>query len=389
MAGIDLSKKKKIALVCSGGAVKAAAFHVGVAMALEQRGIRFLGGTRDGRGEGGVFNPSRTVQVYVGSSAGSLVTTYLAQGGALKNIVASFQQEQDVQGIPGLKYWEMLFPRVRRASDFLSMDNYFLRMLRNRSVQSVFSTEGIARYIKNHVIRSDRFSDLEADLFVVATEVNQSRKVVFGKYKAAAVEPFLEWRDDVSVSDACSASMALPPVYHPYSILIDGERRDYFDGEIREPLSSHIARDTGCDLIICSYTYQPVRIQPGSHHGSLASRGIEQIVLQAIYQAIEQKIQVSRGTRQRERALVDRIRRFFREKNLGADLCDELVEEVEARLSYKSNVDYIYIHPRPSDVEMFLLPHFSLRRDKTERIVKKGFVAAMAALRGLDIEGVA
>lgn len=369
--------------------MKAAAFHVGVAMALEQKGIRFLGGTFDGRGESDPVHPSRTVQVYVGSSAGALVTTFLAQGGVLKNLVASFRQERDTQAIPGLKYWEMLFPRMRRPQDFLSFDNYFLRMVKNRSVQSLFSTEGVARYIKTHVIRSDRFSDLEADLFLVATELNQPKKVVFGKYKAAASEPYMEWRNDVSVSDACSASMALPPIYHPYTINTGGRRVDYYDGEIREPLSSHIARDTGCDLIICSYTHQPVRIQPGSHHGSLADKGVEQITLQAIYQVIEQKIQLARGTRLKEKALVDRIRRFFAEKNLGSDLCDQLVEEVEARMSYKSNVDYIYIHPRSSDLEMFLLPHFSLRRDKTERIVKKGFVAAMSALRGLDVEGVA
>lgn len=370
--------------------MKAAAFHVGVAMALEQKGIRFLGGPRAGRGESEPLNPSRTVQVYVGSSAGSLVTTFLAQGNALKDMVSSFRQEPSSQNIPGIKYWEMLYPRVRSPFDFLSLENnYFLKMLRNRSVQSVFSTEGITRYLKSYVIQHDQFSDLEPDLFVVATEVNQSRKVIFGKYKAAASESYMEWRNDVAVSDACAASMALPPVYHPYSILIDGQKRDYFDGEIREPLSSHIARDVGCDLIICSYTHQAVRIAPGSHHGSLAGRGIEQITLQAVYQSIEQKIQASRGTRQREKALVDHIKRFFREKNLGSALCDELVEEVEARLSYKSNVDYIYIHPRPSDLEMFLLPHFSLRRDKTERIVKKGFVAGMAALRGLDVEGVA
>jgi predicted acylesterase/phospholipase RssA len=384
VAGIDLSKKTKVAFVCSGGAVKAAAFHVGVALALEHNGFRFLGGTHENSDESPTLDPSRTVQVYVGSSAGSLVSTFLAQGGKLKELLASFRDEPSVQSVPGLKYWEMLYPRVRSRLELFSFDNFLLNMLRNRTLQSPFSTQGIARYLRTHVIKSDRFSELEADLFVVATEVNQSRKVVFGKYKSAPPEPHLEYRNDVSVSDACAASMALPPVYHPYSIQIDGQRRDYFDGEIREPLSSHVARDMDCDLIICSYTHQPIRVPPGKE--SLADRGIQQVTLQAIYQAIEQKIQSSRGTRQREKALIDKVHRFFKEKNLPQELCDELVQELEARMSYKANVDYIYIRPKATDAEMFLLPHFSLKRAKTERIVRTGFIAARSALRSLKTE---
>jgi predicted acylesterase/phospholipase RssA len=384
MAGIDISKKQKVAFVCSGGAVKAAAFHVGVAMALEQKGFRFLSGTRDSNLEGETRDPSRTVQVYVGSSAGSLVTTFLAQGGKLKELLASFREETSVQAIPGLKYWEMLFPRVRSRFEIFSFDNFLLNMLRSRTIQSPFSTQGIARYLRNNVIKTDRFSDLEADLFVVATELNQSRKVVFGKYKSAPQEPHLEYRNDVSVSDACAASMALPPIYHPYSIQIDGVRRDYFDGEIREPLSAHVARDTACDLIICSYTHQPIRVLPNKP--SLADRGIQQVTLQAIYQSIEQKIQSARGTRAREKALIDRVRRFFKDKELPMNLAEELIEELEARMTFKANVDYIYIRPKASDHEMFLLPHFSLRRAKTERIARTGFLAAMSSIRGLNIE---
>ena len=385
MAGIDLSKKKKVAFVCSGGAVKAAAFHAGVAMALEHKGFRFSGGTLESQDESQTLDPSRTIQVYVGSSAGALVGTFLAQGGALKELMASFMKEPSVQGIPGLKYWEMLFPRVRSKREFLSLDNFFVGMLRNRTLQSPFSTQGIARYLKNNIIRTDRFSDLEPDLFVVATELNQSRKVVFGKYRSAPLEPSLEYRNDVAISDACAASMALPPIYHPYSIQIDGQKRDYFDGEIREPLSSHIARDIGCDLIICSYTHQPIRVLPSK--GSLADRGVQEVTLQAIYQSIEQKIQSARGSRQREKTLIDIVQRFFKDKELPGGLCDELVAEIETRTSYKSNVDYIHIQPRASDHEMFLLPHFSLKRGKTERIVKKGFLAAMSAIQGLKVNG--
>src|SRR5690606_9901281 len=105
------------------------------------------------------------------------------------------------------------------------------------------------------------------------------RKVIFGKYRSASVESHTEYRNDVAISDACACSMALPPVYHPYRLQIAGEPRDYYDGEIREPLSNHIARDIGCDLIICSYTHQPLYVPKSK--GSLADRSLQEIMVQA------------------------------------------------------------------------------------------------------------
>ena len=44
---MKLSQKKKIALVLSGGGVKAAAFHIGVCLALKEKGFRFAGGSAE------------------------------------------------------------------------------------------------------------------------------------------------------------------------------------------------------------------------------------------------------------------------------------------------------------------------------------------------------
>lgn len=380
MARIDLASKKKLALVLSGGAVKAAAFHMGVALSLEIMGFRFRGGLIDEASDEAInLDPSKTFQVYVGSSAGSLLSTYLAQGGKLKDLVSTFQQSPGTEAIPGLKYWEMLFPRIKSTKDFLSFENFFVRMIRDRKVQSPFGTEGIARWLKHHMIRSDKFSDLDADLFIVATELNSPKKAVFGRYKSAPRSPYLEYRDDVAISDACAASMSLPPVYHPYSIQIKGKRRDYYDGEIIEPLSPHIARDTDCDLIVCSYTHQPVRVKP--EQGSLSQKGVQQICVQALYQMLENKIRRAREMRREERELLKIVRRFFKDNGFDKALEDSLVNELEARMTYKSHVDYIHIHPRMTDVEMLEMPSFSLNREATETIVRRGFRAGMGALR--------
>ena len=44
---MKLSHKKKIALVLSGGGIKAAAFHIGACLALKEKGFRFAGGTKE------------------------------------------------------------------------------------------------------------------------------------------------------------------------------------------------------------------------------------------------------------------------------------------------------------------------------------------------------
>jgi len=385
MGTIDLSGKKKVGLVLSGGAVKAAAFHVGVVLALEHLGYSFQGGPWSGTGSlTDSSDPSRTVKTYVGSSAGSLVSTFLAEGARLKDVLSAFRADPTQDGIPGLKYWEMLYPRIRGAADLFDWGNFLMRMIRGQMIQSPFSTEGLVRYIRSNVAPIDRFSELEPELFIVTTELNRSRKVIFGKYRSVSDNPHVEYRDDVGVADACAASMAIPPIYHPYSLQIDGESRDFFDGEIREPLSPHIARDVGCDLIICSYTHQPIQL---GHlkRTSLADRGVQEITLQALYQAIEQKIRSARGTRKRERNLIDEVKTFFREKELPDSLRDELVDRLETRMIYKPNVDYIYIHPKPTDLEMFAMPHFSLRRKHTESIVKRGYLSARATFKDLTL----
>ena len=45
MKKISFAHKQKVAFVASGGAIKAACFHIGVGLALEKKGLQFVGGT--------------------------------------------------------------------------------------------------------------------------------------------------------------------------------------------------------------------------------------------------------------------------------------------------------------------------------------------------------
>jgi predicted acylesterase/phospholipase RssA len=382
---MDLNSKKKIAFICSGGAVKAAAFHMGVALSLERVGFNFVGGSRESQPDQAPSNPSRSIRVYVGASAGCLVATFLAQGGKLSELVSAYRRDKTIEGIAGLKYRQMFSSRLTPASAFMNFDPFFWKLFGSKkSLSSPFNTNGIKEYLNSQVISHDNFSDLEADLFIVATKLNDLQKVIFGRFKSAPLVNYLEYRNDVAISDACAASMSLPPIYHPYTIQLNGESHEFFDGEVREPLNAHIGRDIDCDLVICSYTYQPLRLT--RPQDSLSKRGMFAVTLQAVYQSLEEKIQVARGTRKKEKALLDFVHRFFKEKGLDPKLEDELCEELEARMTYKSHIDYIYIHPKTSDLDMFAMPHFSLNREHTEDIVKKGYLAGVSAMKGLNLK---
>lgn len=351
-------------------------------MALEKLGFAFLGGAKDSE----IPVPAQPyISVYAGASAGSFVATFLAQGGKIDDLLGAYRDETKEQTeLPPLKYRELFYPRLKSAAkSILNFDSFLISMLTRNNIQSPFSTEGVRKYMLKNIIKEDRFDHLRPELYVVTTEVDNFRKVIFGPKTDIDHKKrnYVEYRSDVSISDACSASMAMPPFYHPYKIQVEGKNIDYFDGELREPLSAHIGKDTECDLVICSYTHQPLRMR--SESGSIVDKGIQSISIQGLYQSLENQIRKSRSIRKKEKKILNHVHDFFKTHNLDPELRDKLCAEIEDRMAYKSNVDYIYVHPRPSDSEMFYLPHFSLKEKHAERIVRKGFRAGLSAVRGL------
>ena len=65
----------------------------------------------------------------------------------------------------------------------------------------------------------------------------------------------------------------------------------YIDGEIRETLSTHVAEDNDCDIIISSWTHTPYHYH--DEVGSLINYGLTSIMIQSIYLIIQKKIMPS------------------------------------------------------------------------------------------------
>lgn len=388
--------KKSVALVLSGGGVKAAAFHIGVCLALEEKGFKFRGGLKKDLPDENIEPLS--INTYVGSSAGAIISTFLAAGYTVEDLIIAFEMgiKKRSQTNPRLKpltYWDIFalnspgflkaIPRKFRAKSLVT--GGFESFLKNGfKLNGLFSTRGLEKYLSNHVLPTNDFNELASKLFIVATALNSSKKGVFGPHQESSSDEKIMNLNSVSISDAAAASMSLPPVYCPYGVKNDKNETIYFfDGEIRDTLSTHVASDNGADLVIASYSIQPYHYN--EKMGSLHEYGIPLILNQALYQVVEQKILKNMEYQDSLKSLYRAIDGYCKEQNLPEEHKQKILEIVEKRTNFKKDVDTLYIHPNPQDYEMFFVDHFSLNKEILERIVKIGFKSALKVLRRYDL----
>ncbi len=390
--------KKSVALVLSGGGIKAAAFHIGVCLALEEKGFKFRGGLKKDFPDNDVNPEPLSINTYVGSSAGAMISTFLAAGYTVEDLIIAFEMgiKKISQTNPKLKpltYWDIFalnspgflraIPTKLRTKSLVT--GGFESFLKNGfKLNGLFSTRGLEKYLRNHVLPTNDFKELASNLFIVATALNSSRKAVFGAHEASSHDDKIMNINSSSISEAAAASMSLPPVYCPYGIKNDKNETVYFfDGEIRDTLSTHVASDNGADLVIASYSMQPYNYN--EKMGSLHEYGIPLILNQALYQLVEQKILKNMEYQDSLKAVYKAIDGYFKEANLPDEHRQKILDIVEKRTNVKKDVDTLYIHPNPQDYEMFFVDHFSLNKEILERIVKIGFKSALRVLRRYDI----
>jgi len=394
----------KAGLVFSGGATKAAAFHIGVCLALRDKGFSFVGGKAETPTPINClpypppkYHPHQ-ISTYVGSSAGALIVTLLASGVSIESIINSIAQDTDfhIPGnhaeIPRLTYRDMMAVNWPKPTSLLrniqkhgvlakTLESLVLKNLR---LAGLFSTRGLAAYLRK-MLPTENFHELKADLFVVGTQLDHSRKIIFGRYGTEKTfDEYFQYASNANISDSVAASMSLPPIFVPYLVKHHGgKERYYIDGEIRETLSTHVAKDNSCDLVICSYTHQPYHFKEDI--GSLNQYGISSIVIQALYQAIEQKVYGAKKSHENKIATLKTVEDFFREKKYPEEDLTTLLHKLEERLDFKRRLNYIFIHPESKDREMFFGDHFTLNPSTLQNVVTIGYKRAMAELRRYEL----
>ena len=400
---MNIQRKKKIALVLSGGGVKAAAYHIGVCLALRERGFTFAGGSKELANQKfpSEKGNSKTIRLYVGSSAGAFIASMLASGKSLESLIGAFRVGDETRvkfkllaktdSLKPIGYRHLFNLNSKKIMSWLPESIMHKSLITGGleafikngfKLNGLFNANGIERYLRKYVLDENDFSRLGVELYIVATQLNHSRKTIFGPYLESSLVNSIRTNGYTKISEAVAASVSLPPVYAPYPIkTYDGESVYHYDGEVRDTLSTHIASDNGADLVIASYSMQPYHYS--AEVGSLHKFGIPAILNQALYQVLEQKVARHIQFQDQKKDLYSSLKAVCEELNLDAELKKKILETVKTKLDFNPAVDHIYVSPRPQDHEMFFADHFSLNAKILEQIVRVGFKAGLAALRDI------
>lgn len=390
MSQINLEefKKKKGALVLSGGVVKAAAWHLGVALALEELGFVLKNNHSE--------ESDLDISTYVGSSAGSLISLLFAAGYGPLDIIEANVDRKNAK-LPPITYKDILSlksplkkPPKSKFYDPLESFPFFLKSLLKpiNRFTGFFTTQGLHNYVRKNILQGMNFEDFKADLFIVASQLDHSQKSIFGKYNLPSntFDPTAKYVTGISVPDALASSTAVPPFYSPYPIKNPetGKVEYYFDGEIRDTLSTHVAIDNKCDYIISSWTHTPYHYH--DEIGSLVNYGLPAICVQAIYQMVEKKIQSHRARRRQAKDLIDTLNIFFKENKFDESLRKSLLSIVETKLDFDPKVKLIDIYPKHSHYKIFLRNSFSLHPQKSAELVSYGYRRTLSEFKKVERE---
>ena len=151
----------------------------------------------------------------------------------------------------------------------------------------LFDNTGVEAFLSdvfNRRGRSNDFRKLDADLFVVAVDLDTGEAVRFG-------EP--GW-DNVPISQAVQASAALPGLYPPVEI----RGRHYLDGALRRTMHASTVLERGIDLMIGINPLVPfdaTRAAPQldeAEQVGLASGGLPAVLSQTLRTLLQSRMQI-------------------------------------------------------------------------------------------------
>jgi predicted acylesterase/phospholipase RssA len=262
-------RRSKTALVLAGGGLAGAAYEIGALCAIDEV----------------LEEPSvNAFDCYVGTSAGALVAACLASRLTPRAMLALL--ERSLLGIDQLEPGHLFALNIQDiARRSLKLPRALwrtgLELARNwqhRSLLDIVSalavglptglydTSALERYLRAslaHYGLSNRFSDLDCELAIIATDLDSGERAVFGA-------PPL---DMVPISRAVCASAALPLFYRP--VRIDG--RDYIDGGLRGTASLDLAIERGAELIVCINPLVPYDNRSHGPGEGIGDQGLPQI----------------------------------------------------------------------------------------------------------------
>jgi predicted acylesterase/phospholipase RssA len=236
-------RQSRTALVLGGGGFTGGVYQIGALRALD------------------LLSVNRSVNqfdVYVGTSAGSLIASLVANGVSPEQMMRTVN-DQVPHSLPALDRRMLLrLNRSEIALKALKLPLHAVSVGRNlvRSFgaisavdlvlalgdalpSGIYTGEGVESYLRDALSgdgRTDDFRRLENELYLVATDLDTCERIVLGA----------EGWDDIPISSAVRASTALPMIYAPYRV----RERELIDGGIVSTTNLDIAVEAGAKLII-------------------------------------------------------------------------------------------------------------------------------------------
>jgi NTE family protein len=231
--------------------------------------------------------------IYVGTSAGALVSALLANGLSPEMMLQSFTGDGEIPPIAREEVFSTSLrdlirlgrrlPRtaVRAVSHYLrhsqDMDLFDAAWsLLEALPAGLFDNLALERYLRRTIARfgrSNHFADLAPELHIIATDLDNSQRTVFSR----------DSHPDIPISLAVAASTAVPLLYKPVRI----HGRDYVDGGLRGNASLDLAVEQGAELIVCinplvPYDNDSLKSIPflGPDGGHLSDKGLSAIANQ-------------------------------------------------------------------------------------------------------------
>ncbi len=236
-------KPSKTALVLGGGGFTGGVYEIGALRAID------------------LLATDRTVNqfdIYVGTSAGSFVSSLLANGvtpeemmrvlnrdlpSPLRDIDLGTLLSPNFGGFirSGLTFPFKLAGVVRElAENFGEVSLVDLATgLASALPNGIYSGRGIERYVAEVLAdpdRSDDFRELASELYLVATDLDTTERVILGEGEYA----------EVPISSAVAASGALPGIYEPVRLA----GREFIDGGILSTTNVDVAIERGAKFVV-------------------------------------------------------------------------------------------------------------------------------------------
>jgi len=269
----------KIALVLAGGGLTGAVYEIGALRAIDDLLV------------------DRTVNdfdIYVGTSAGSLVSSYIASGLSPESmyqvIDGTYPDTISIERkhIFSLDWGEYLNWGKRLPSKLLGVWSNYFRNFNDMSLfdliwsfseampPGLYDSNGLERFVRNSLSvlnYSNSFQDLRRELYIIATDLDSGQREIFGR----------NFNELSSISKAVAASSAMPMIYKP--VRINGH--EYIDGGMRGTASIDLAIERGAKLVVCINPLVPVDYQScenipdlSKHGNHLSEKGISSIANQ-------------------------------------------------------------------------------------------------------------